>query len=223
MYVHRIGRTGRAGKTGVAITLLTPSERWRLQQIERLTRQTITPATVPTTEAIQAHRAGELREKMNMWLRRGRCTQEKILVQEWMAEGYDVVDIAAAALKLVRAEEKQRPIAPISEIQEPQARNRPSRQGARQGQGQGRGMNNHSHEKGMVRLSLNAGKSHGLRPNDVVGAIASHANIPGSIIGAIHIQQEHTLLDIPEQFVSQVLHKSGYRIRRQFITVERAV
>jgi len=222
VYVHRIGRTGRAGKTGVAITLLTPQERWRLQQIERLTRQNITPATVPTAEAIQAHRAGELREKMNMWLRRGRCTQEKVLVQEWMAEGYDVIDIAAAALKLVRAEEKQRPIAPISEVQEPQPRNRPSRQGARQGQSQGRGMNNRSHEKGMVRLSLNAGKSHGLRPNDVVGAIASHANIPGSTIGAIHIQQEHTLLDIPEQFVSQVLHKSGYRIRRQMITVERA-
>jgi ATP-dependent RNA helicase DeaD len=223
LYVHRIGRTGRAGKTGVAITLLTPREKWRLQQIERLTRQPITPTKLPTVETIQANREAQLKEKMSVWLRRGRCTQEKALVQQWMTEGYDVLDIAAAALKLARAEEKQRPIPPISEVVEEQPRPRQRPIHPRSESRQGKGINSRSHEKGMVRLSLNAGKIHGLRPNDVVGAIASHANIPGSIIGAIHIQQEHTLLDIPEQFVTQVLHKSGqYRIRRQFVTVEPA-
>lgn len=224
IYVHRVGRTGRAGKTGVAITLLTPREKWRLQQIERFTKQPITHTPLPTVEAIQANREAQLKEKMLVWLRRGRCTQEKALVQQWVAEGYDVLDIAAAALKLARAEEKQRPIPAISEVveEQPRQRQRPVMNGKPQPR-QGKSINSRSHEKGMVRLSLNAGKVHGLRPNDVVGAIASHANIPGSIIGAIHIQQEHTLLDIPEQFVTQVLHKSGqYRIRRQFVTVEPA-
>lgn len=223
VYVHRIGRTGRAGKTGVAITLLTPREKWRLHQIERFTRQPITQAQLPTPEEIRAQREGQLKEKMEVWLRRGRCNQEKVLVQEWLAEGYDVMDIAAAALKLARAEEKQRPIAPISEAVEEQPRTR-QRGGRSEGRGErGRDHAQRSHEKGMVRLSLNAGKIHGLRPNDVVGSIAYHANIPGSIIGAIRIQQEHTLLDVPEQYVSQVLHKSGqYRIRRQIITVEPA-
>lgn len=221
VYVHRIGRTGRAGKTGVALTLVTPREKYRLQQIERFTRQTITPAKLPTAEMIQANRENQLKEKMNVWLRRGRCTQEKQLVQEWVAEGYDVVDIAAAALKLARAEEKQRPIPPISEVVEEQPRLRPrsGRPETRQGR---QPVHGRSHEKGMVRLSLNAGKVHGLRPNDVVGTIAFHADIPGSAIGAIRIQPEHTLLDIPEQYVNQVLHKSGqYRIRRQVLTVER--
>jgi ATP-dependent RNA helicase DeaD len=74
----------------------------------------------------------------------------------------------------------------------------------------------------MVRLSMNAGRSHGIRPNDVVGAIAYHANIPGSTIGAIRIQENHTLVDVPQQYVAQVLDKGdGYRIRKQMVRVER--
>ncbi len=75
----------------------------------------------------------------------------------------------------------------------------------------------------MVRLSLNTGKAHGIRPNDIVGTIAFHANIPGYTIGKIYIDEQHTLVDIPEKFVTQVLDKNGaYQIRRQAITVERA-
>jgi ATP-dependent RNA helicase DeaD len=77
------------------------------------------------------------------------------------------------------------------------------------------------HEKGMVRLTLNAGKMHGIRPNDVVGTIARHANIPGHAIGAIRIQDHHTLVDISERFVPQVLAKAGaYQIRRRAVQVE---
>jgi ATP-dependent RNA helicase DeaD len=76
-------------------------------------------------------------------------------------------------------------------------------------------------EKGMVRLTLNKGKTHGVRPNDVVGTIAYHANIPGKTIGAIRIQPQHTFVDVPEQFVTQVLDKSGsYQIHRENVTVE---
>ena len=82
---------------------------------------------------------------------------------------------------------------------------------------------NVSHEQGMVRLSLNAGKQHGVRPNDVVGTIAYHAEIPGRSIGAIRIQDSRTLVDVPEQFVEQVLAKSAkYKIHHQAIAVERA-
>ena len=75
----------------------------------------------------------------------------------------------------------------------------------------------------MVRLSLGAGKTDGLRVNDVVGTIAFHADIPGSAIGAIHIQDEHTLVDVPEQFAKQVLAKTGsYRVRKKKLKVELA-
>jgi ATP-dependent RNA helicase DeaD len=80
-----------------------------------------------------------------------------------------------------------------------------------------------SHEAGMVRLTLSAGKAQGTRPNDVVGTIAFHADIPGRTMGAIHIQEQHTLVDVPEKFVPQVLDKSGsYQIHRQPVTIERA-
>ena len=66
-----------------------------------------------------------------------------------------------------------------------------------------------SHEAGMVRLTLSAGKVHGVRPNDVVGTIAHHANIPGHTIGAIRIQEHHTLVDVPADLVAQVLAAHG--------------
>jgi ATP-dependent RNA helicase DeaD len=72
----------------------------------------------------------------------------------------------------------------------------------------------------MVRLSLGAGKTLGIRPSDVVGTIAYHAEIPGRTIGAIRIENDHTLVDVPSQFVAQVLAKTGcYRIRRQPVAV----
>ena len=75
----------------------------------------------------------------------------------------------------------------------------------------------------MVRLSLSAGKVDGLRVNDVVGTIAFHADIPGSTIGAIHIQEDHTLVDVPERFAQQVLAKTGnYRVRKKKLSIERA-
>ena len=75
----------------------------------------------------------------------------------------------------------------------------------------------------MVRLSLSAGKTDGLRVNDVVGTIAFHADIPGSTIGAIHIQDDRTLVDVPQQFAEQVLAKTGnYRVRKKRLSIERA-
>jgi ATP-dependent RNA helicase DeaD len=70
---------------------------------------------------------------------------------------------------------------------------------------------------------MNAGKAQGVRPNDVVGTLAYQADIPGYTIGAIRIQEQHTLVDVPEEYVSQVLDKAGdMRIHRKVITVERA-
>lgn len=228
IYVHRVGRTGRAGKTGVALTLLTPKEQWRLRKIEQYTRQKVTLAALPTSEDIQNRRESELMEKMAVWLKRGRCARERELVTELVEQGHDLLEIAAVALKLARAEEKQRPIARISEVVA-----QPERPGRREqfgngrsrssSKGNGRNATTNSHEKGMIRLSLNAGKTDGLRVNDVVGTIAFHADIPGSTIGAIHIQEDRTLVDVPEQFAGKVLAKTGsYRVRQKRLNVELA-
>ena len=76
----------------------------------------------------------------------------------------------------------------------------------------------------MVRLSLDKGRADGIRPGEVVGTLAYHANIPGKVIGAISIQDSQTFVDVPEQFVDKVLAKEGnYRLRNNTqISVERA-
>jgi ATP-dependent RNA helicase DeaD len=235
IYIHRIGRTGRAGKTGIAISLVTPREKRLLKQIEHLIRQPLTKTALPTEEDIKTRRENELLENVKVWLGRARYRRERELVARLVEEGHDPLEIAAAALKLARADEKQRPVASVAEVQDTGPRRYPQKAGAGDRDGKRQKISSRergsfsresagsvSHESGMVRLSLSMGRAHGIRPNDVVGAIAYHADIPGSTIGKIFIEDQRTLVDVPENLVNQVLSKAGkYSLRRQPFTVER--
>ncbi len=130
----------------------------------------------------------------------------------------------------MRTVEGQRSILPITEVQERRPRHAlrevemrsrreisPGEQSSRPRRTQG------APEVGMVSLNLSKGRLHGVRPSDVVSTIAYHADIPGHAIGKIFIQDHHTVVDVPERFVIQVLSKAhNFRINRQTITVERA-
>ena len=231
MYIHRIGRTGRAGKTGIAITLLSPREKRRLREVEALTKQTVTKMEVPTPADIVRHRENEVIEKMKVWLGRGRYKRELEMVDELIAAGHEPVNIAAAALKIARADEKQRPIAEITEVKDLRRektfeRGRRESFGRRAESGVGgkrRLKGEASHEAGMVRMKINMGKAHGIRPNDIVGTIAFHANIPGYTIGKIRIEDRFTFVDIPEDVVEQVMKQNGnYRIGREKFALVKA-
>jgi ATP-dependent RNA helicase DeaD len=245
VYVHRIGRTGRAGKSGVALSLVTPNERWRVARIEGFIKAAIRRVAIPTTEEIQARREAELLERVGAGLLQGRLGQERALVNTLVEAGHDPIEVAAAALRLVRRDEIQRPILPINEVQErrPQREQRRSsrpfdrqpsdrqpsahqpydRQPSdrRSFDRQPRRRREHgAPEAGMVSLSLSKGKLHGVRPADVVSTIAYHAGIPGGEIGRIHIEEQHTLVDVPERFVAQVLARAAnFRIHRQTLDV----
>jgi ATP-dependent RNA helicase DeaD len=271
VYVHRIGRTGRAGKKGVAISLTTVYEKRHIKDIERFARSKLKQGIIPTREEIVEKREKELIEQIHVWMARGRCRSERLIVDQLVEDGIDPLEIASVALKIARAEEKQRSIADVNPVPEfdemrqsrggrngrPSSRReygdrRPSSGSSTSGttsynkpassfsapkakEDKGHFANkNHdgfpgakfgakSHEAGMVRLSMSIGKSHGIRPADIVGAIAYHADIPGNSIGKIFIEEQHTLVDVPEQFVEQVLAKKGkYNIRKQMFTVEKA-
>ncbi len=224
IYVHRVGRTGRAGKTGIAITLLTPKERWGLRRIEGLIKQKITRKTLPSAEDIKLNRETQLVEKVLVWLRRGRCSREREIVAQLLEDGHDLAEVAAVALKLARAEETQRPISPLKEVAEFSApASGPVLKRPNRCKGRGREGASPSHEKGMVRLLLSTGRSDGICINHVVGGLSHFADIPGRSLGKISIQQQHTLVDVPEKLVGRVLGKGpNYRIGNKSVTVERA-
>lgn len=262
IYVHRIGRTGRAGRTGVAISLVSPREKGRLRQVEGFARTQIERAALPTAQDINNQRDQRLIKQVDTWLQRNRCKHEREMIDKLVEQGYDPLEVAAAALKVARQEEKQRPVAEIREVVEREGRSLRRRDDAQRrerryeesaprrdnGARNERGERNnghrrteaprrfdrdddyralrgreYSHEVGMVRLSLNIGKRHGIRPNDIVGAIAYHADIPGSVIGKIFIEDKYTLVDVPEALVSQVLAANGKaKIRKQPLAVVKA-
>jgi ATP-dependent RNA helicase DeaD len=235
VYIHRIGRTGRAGKTGVAITLLSPREKRRMREVEALTKQTVTRMELPTVADIHRYREGKVVENLKIWLGRGRYKRELEMVQELIEAGHDPLNIAAAAIKIARADEKQRPIAEVGEVKSDYRSNekqfKPKNAG-RETFGRrelpikspaNRKRGDSSHEEGMVRLKINKGKSSGIRPNDIVGTIAFHANIPGYSIGKIRIEDTFTFVDIPEDLLDQVMKQNGnYRIGKEKFSLVKA-
>ncbi len=232
VYVHRIGRTGRAGKSGVAITLLSPRERRRMREVEALTKQPVTRMELPTREDILKHREGKLVETLKVWLGRARYKRELEIVNQLVAEGFDPVAIAGAALKMARGDEKQRPIAEVAEVtderrkkkDEGERREKPERRERSDGAARSKRVRGEaSHEAGMVRLRAKVGKVHGVRPNDVVGTIAYHADIPGYTIGKIRIEPKVTFVDIPEESLDKALAKNEeYRIGKHKFILEKA-
>jgi ATP-dependent RNA helicase DeaD len=223
-YVHRIGRTGRAGKKGVAITLVTPQEGWRVRKIEKYARCSISYAKLPSVDQILTHRDEQFMDLLADQLVQGQLERERDLVAKLAAAGCDPLDLAAAAIQLARVEEQHRPIEEIAEIRTPDKRRAPGRQAQDTRTPQGKqSRRKGGRESGMVRLSMNAGRSHGLHPSEIVGAIAGTASIPGKAIGAIRINQRQTYVDVTQKHAALVLRKMrGWKLRGQAIVLERA-
>ncbi len=214
-YVHRIGRTGRAGKTGVAISLLAPKDQRYLSRIEGYSKHHIQQAQFPTDKDILERRDLKLLEKMEVWLERDRSIREQELAKYLIASGHDPVKVAAAALKMARKGLQDRPLEKIAAVDFSSY----SRKGSRTKKSVHRkGQSNRidqsqrtksGKEKGMVRLSIPHGRAHGINPKEIVGGIASLAKIPGVGIGKISIMEKTTFIDVQEEYVPAVLRKSG--------------
>ncbi len=179
-YVHRIGRTGRAGRTGQAITLVQPHEIRLLRLIERMIRRKITPQRLPTVADVEARRRELLKAALRDEIQAGNLDGYMVVVED-LAEEFDLAEIAAAAAKLSAS--GGRPVTEIAEPPPPPPRPAPSAAGA---------------GGPLTRITLNVGRAEGVRPADVVGAIANEAGIPGRTIGNIDIYDEVTVVEIPE-------------------------
>ena len=201
-YVHRIGRTGRAGRTGVAITLVTPRERRLLHIIERMTNSTVQRMRLPTIADVIARRREAFKESLRETVAAGGLESYTILVEE-LGEEYDPVDLAAAAFKLLLSEPEagQEDKLATEEFEERRDERRVERGEGRPGRSSGR----FGPERGMTRVYLDVGRDDGVRPADIVGAIANEAGVPGRAIGAIDLYERFSFVEVPENLAERVI------------------
>lgn len=199
-YVHRIGRTGRAGRKGVAISLVTPDEMWQLEDIQRYTKQPITRLPMPTPEAVYYNRDLRFLERMAEVVQNNELEDERALVAEMVSEGHDPAEIAAAAVRLARAVESRRPVEAVRDVEEKRKRGGKVRTPFNK-------RDREQMDRDMVKLRMSLGRMHGIRPGDVVGAVANESGIPGKSIGAIEVKKFETFFDVKADQVGTVLAK----------------
>jgi ATP-dependent RNA helicase DeaD len=190
-YVHRIGRTGRAGRAGKALLFVSPRQKRMLRDIERFTGQRIQPVKAPSRADVAARRVSLFKSMVLKTMSDEDLDLYLNLVEEIAEEsGRDMSEVAAATARLARGD---KPLEITLEHLEDDSM--PT-------------------EEGRVRLFIDAGRRSGVRPGDIVGAIANEAGLSGKEIGPIDIYERYSFVEIPAQHLQTVLERmDGVTIR----------
>lgn len=192
-YVHRIGRTARAGKSGTAITFVTPRERGLLRTVERLTNVRLDRIRVPSPADIAQRRSQVFREELREAIGGGQLEPYLMIVNDFGDE-FDLAEVAAGAIKLALSGHDVSPV---------------EQQGV-------------AVEEGMERLFVRTGRRDRVTAGDLVGAIANEANISGRDIGSIDIYDSFSFVEVPRQFAPRVieaLNRATIRGRRVSVSI----
>ncbi|MDE1464424.1 DEAD/DEAH box helicase [Spartinivicinus poritis] len=202
-YIHRIGRTGRAGREGQAILFVAPREMRMLRAIEKATKQTIAAMALPSPKDINDQRIERFKQRITNTLAGNELELFYKLVSEYQAEHeIDAINIAAALAKMVQGEQplllNLKPEKFKSE--EPEEKGRKRRQYSHQAEP----LKAHPDIE-MQRYRVDVGRDHGLKPGNLVGAIANEADIESQYIGEICIYDEFSTVDLPAGMPKDVL------------------
>jgi ATP-dependent RNA helicase DeaD len=235
VYVHRIGRTGRMGREGIAISIVEPRERRLLRNIEQLTKQTIDIAQLPTVSDLRAKRLEATRTALTERIAEGELDGVKVFVRS-LAQDFDVADIAAAAIAMLHESAHGDSSEPEAEIPAPSYPQHESR-GARPARGSSdrgdrgdrpqrgdRGDRERPRERSRDRsdrpasaptgnvdmskttvLRIGVGKKAAVRPGDLVGAITGEAGIQSKYLGTIRVAHDHSFVQVPEQLADRII------------------
>ena len=215
-YVHRIGRTGRAGRAGEAILFITPRERNMLRYIERATRQPIEPMNLPTIADVNEQRVARFRDRISAALASGEAESFRDLIEEYERE-HDVpaIEIAAALASLLQGgsplllKDKGQGGEPGGSADEARA---PRPDGIEVGE-RGDERPRRSAPQGRLRdedtetYRIEVGYVHGVKPGNIVGAIANVAGLEGRQIGHVDIREDHTYVGLPAGMPEAVLRE----------------
>jgi ATP-dependent RNA helicase DeaD len=232
-YVHRIGRTGRAGRKGEAILFIAPRERNMLRAIERATRQVIEPMNLPTVDAVNTLRIAKFKQRVTEAVPTAAAGAFRSVLEQLEAEtGMPLIDIAAALASLSqgttpllltgkpeRAAQAQapaerapgvrddRPPRTMQHEREPQRDHAPDRPHASDTAAPAEGARKPRAKSAaslMETFRIEIGSVHGIKPGNIVGAIANESGIEGVHIGRVDIREDHSFVDLPEGMPKQI-------------------
>jgi ATP-dependent RNA helicase DeaD len=240
-YVHRIGRTGRAGREGTAISFVRPREMYSLRHYERLTSGKVESYDLPNIQEIGKKRIERARQEITTIAADKDLASMREIVETMTAESdVSLLDLAAALLyqKQIKQplEPKEDP-KPRRDTRERNDRNgrdrndrgRDNRRDARADNRDGRGRNREDKQRkpkvarndvDWQTYRLEVGKEHGARPGDIVGAIANEISLDSSYIGAINLHEKHSFVQLPKGIPADLFKQlKGVRVRRQPLAI----
>ena len=247
-YTHRIGRTGRAGRSGEAILFIAPRERNLLKAIERATRQTVARLELPSIQAVNDVRIARFKDSISEALAAGGLEIYQSLIEDFEREkNVPAIEIAAALAKLARGDvplllDKAGGTQPEDDMR---SERRPTRMDQAAGHERGRqsfeagNRPEHGHaterpafarkerverapEAGKQRFRIAVGHVHGVKPGNIVGAIANEAGLDSKHIGRIDIYDDYSLLDLPDDLPGDLLaHLQAVWVAGQQLRIRR--
>ena len=201
-YVHRIGRTRRAGRSGMALSFISGKEVYKLKDIERYCKTKILAKPVPSLDDVKNTKLDNMFDKIRQTIEEGGLTDMVNLVEEHVnQEEYTSMDMAAALLKMLIGDTLDRE----DEVEEFH-------------------FDTDKDDSRMVRLFINIGKKDKIKPANILGAIAGESGMPGKLVGAIDMMDNYTFVDVPAIHAEKILKamNDNVQIKGRRVNVEKA-
>ena len=220
-------------ESGTLFTLLAARERMLLGEIESFLGLRVKAVLPPTRAAAAAQRVEAFKQRLRETINRSNLEMYYVLLNELVEEGLDWAEIAAAAVSLLQQptsgeappqrRPERRPSAPSRYQETPRERERPSERERPPERSSRERDEDREVESGYVRLVMDAGYDIGVRPKDIVGAIANEANVPGRAVGNIDIRDHFTYVEVQEEYADRVVTRvPSTRLRGRVVTFRKA-
>ena len=199
-YVHRIGRTGRAGRTGIAFNFVVGKEVYKLRDIQRYCKTKILVRPIPSVNDVASTKAEKILGQISDTIANEDLSKMIDIIEAKVnEEDYTSLDVAAAFVKMTMGDDTANETEKVEDYGDTGA------------------------EEGMVRLFINIGKKQKTKPGDILGAIAGETGMPGKLIGTIDMFDKYTFVEVPREYAKEVVEVMKHaKIKGKSVNIEPA-